>query len=544
LPKSFKAKESLNTSKRQIDDLPRADDPFVIGCTWAEFKTEAIPRNPAQVKIDFSKEDQIWFYLGKTSTEARAQFTEDLGKPRHNPKGHFLDTIPKPISATPRQSYAASYPSGHGQNGFNSKASSRPPQVANPAKQEKPYIYKPRISDDAYRIDPQAYRSQQTFLQHSTSAPLSFGTDPRWKVSSESTPATTSCSPTSSYSPAGSFPRYSTPLNSTNSTPQPTGVLAPPVYFKHSYGTPVPPPKQNNAYSGKAISSKPNPFAKYKYLQKEHNRSPLEYKSPYRPGGGFMNGYQGSLEKHLQQTLFNGRAPATTSLTSNQPQFTSYGSATATSGSSVVANTPKQVALLPQQVTKSTVHNTWNNKEPALHPAIRQEYSAMFHKQYQHPPHPTPDQASQYPLHQVQYDRQQQMQQAARTTQFQQSVKSHQSAQPPPLPPSTQTRPNSDVRQDVNFQPSKPQTQIPSNVSHSGANSLYPHQQCLQTSYSQDNAASLSLQSWSHIQNRSGLQDQTPAQRELPDVPADSTSLVEKMMMNLRKVTTSASPVG
>ena len=257
-----------------------------------------------------------------------------------------------------------------------------------------------------------------------------------------------------------------------------------------------------------------------------------------------MNGYQGSLEKHLQQTLFSNRAAAT-SVAYNQQPVSSYRSAPATAcGPSSVANTPKQAALPPQQVTKPTAENTWNNKDPVLHPAIRQEYSAMFHRQYQHPQLPTADQASQPPLHPAQYDRQQ-MQQAARTAQFQQSI-SHQPAQPaqPQSLPSTQTRHDSDVRQDVNFQPSKPQTQIPSNVPHMGVNSLYPHQQYLQTSHSQDNAGSLPQQALLHAQNPPGSQDQTSAQRELPDVPADSTSLIEKMMINLRKVTTSASPVG
>jgi len=146
MPKSFKAKESLNTSKRKADDIPRAGDPFVEGCTWAEFKNDAIARNPHQSKIDFAKENQLWFYLGKTSTEARAQFTEDLAKQRHNPKGHFLDTIPKLINTAPRQSYAASYPTNINQNALNaSKGSIRPPPPAVLRKDEKPYIYKPRI---------------------------------------------------------------------------------------------------------------------------------------------------------------------------------------------------------------------------------------------------------------------------------------------------------------------------------------------------------------------------------------------------------------
>ena len=528
LPKSFKAKESLNTSKRQIDDLPRADDPFGTGFTWAEFKTEAIPRNPAQTKVDFVKENQVWYYLGKNSTEAKAQFTEDLANPRHNPKGHFLDTIPKPTSTAPRQSYAASYPSTLGQNNFNSsKASPRPSPVANLNKLGKPYIYKPRINDDAYRIDPQAYRSQQSFLQNSTSAPYSFGTDPRWKLPSESSPAASSHSPTNSSSPATSYPKYPTPVSS---TPQSTGgVLAPPAHFRHPYGTPVPtPPKQNNSFNSKS----PSPFVKYKYLQKEHNKSPLEYKSPYRPGGGFMNGYQGSLEKHLQQTLFHARPPPAASYTPNRPSASYYGSTPSSHG---MVNAPKQSALPPQQVTKPVVQHTWSHKDSALHPAIRQEYNSMIYKQYQPSQRPATDRPSQ--------GLPQQTPQATQATQPHQPPKLYQPIHLQSLPQARHIPPNSEIR-GINLPTNRPEHQHPSTVSHQGPKIAYPHQQYLHSSHPQDKIAELPLQVWPHAPPRPRTQDQALQQPELPDVPADSTSLIEKMMMNLRKATGSASPVG
>lgn len=62
---------------------------------WAEFNT-APEVNAKVAKVDLSKENQLWFYLGKTSTEARPQYTEDLAKPRHNVKSNFLDTVKPP----------------------------------------------------------------------------------------------------------------------------------------------------------------------------------------------------------------------------------------------------------------------------------------------------------------------------------------------------------------------------------------------------------------------------------------------------------------
>lgn len=130
MPASQKAKEKLKT-KRLHDGKPQKDDPFVEGCTWAEFNCHPVA-NKEQVKIDFCKPDQIWYYLPKKSTEARAQFTEDPRNQRHNPRGNFLSTVPKPVKPArpvpaypPRQAYqpAIPYPA---------------------ARLDKPYMYKPR----------------------------------------------------------------------------------------------------------------------------------------------------------------------------------------------------------------------------------------------------------------------------------------------------------------------------------------------------------------------------------------------------------------
>lgn len=117
LPSSRKAKKELN-AKRAEDEAPRTGAEFVAGYTWAEF-TSCETKNSEQAKVDLSKEDKLWFYLGETSTDAKAHYTDDVSKRQHNPKSNFLDTVPKP----PR-------PSKYAPSKFDS---------------QKPYVYKPRV---------------------------------------------------------------------------------------------------------------------------------------------------------------------------------------------------------------------------------------------------------------------------------------------------------------------------------------------------------------------------------------------------------------
>jgi hypothetical protein len=98
---------------------PSPGDPFTEDpkTEWAEFVLGASPKNKAQKKIEFSQPKQLWHFLGKTSTESKAQYTADPSKPIHDPLSNFLQTVEPPRStmAPPsqpkRQSLAASYPS-------------------------------------------------------------------------------------------------------------------------------------------------------------------------------------------------------------------------------------------------------------------------------------------------------------------------------------------------------------------------------------------------------------------------------------------------
>jgi hypothetical protein len=554
IPLPRRSKQSLVTSKRQANDLPRKEDPFLPGFTWEEFNTLALERNSSQVKVDLSKDNQIWFYLGKTSTDAKAQFTEDPAKPRHNPKGHFLDTIIKspPVSSS-RQSYPASYPSTSvNQNALNAaRATGRPSLPHTSSRSEKPYEYKPRGGND-YHVDPQAYRSQQKFLQKSV-VPYAFGSDPRfgmepkWPSANERTP--------------NSYQAYHP--NRGQLSP-PFGLMGPPSTSQSRPGSNMQtPPKPINPFSNAATLSynssprtsngaryyaKPNPFAKYPYLQKQHNRSPLDYKSPYSQGGGFMNGYEGDLKEHLrrnpdalfqmQRSLSQSRSLTANPLLgyNNHRQSFSHSApfARQTQGSASSLTNPSTVApLYPSTVQQPTPGSNpgqnqqnhrppsagkvgslgqsgvWGKKDSAsLHPAIRQEYGTMFHHQYQPSPHSNHGSPTTKNTHQPAYQSQTLSQKYHPSNPASQPLQAPkgQSLQPQPETPQAPTAfaQTYAALQAQQFEEEKP---------------LYPHQQYFRNAQHQP---------------QSHLPQQNPA-REVPDVPVDSTSLIEKMMANLRQ---------
>ncbi|KAL7623632.1 hypothetical protein AAE478_005184 [Parahypoxylon ruwenzoriense] len=156
MPTSRKAKDQINATKRATEELPRADAPFVDGFTWAEFNTcDCV--NKSQTKVDFTKDNQIWHYLGRTSTEARAQYTEDPKKRRHNTKSNFLDTVPRPTppALQARKSYGST---------FSIQTPGTP--VVKP---EKPYQYKPRDP-----VAPSYIHSPYTTVQQFIPKPPTF----------------------------------------------------------------------------------------------------------------------------------------------------------------------------------------------------------------------------------------------------------------------------------------------------------------------------------------------------------------------------------
>ncbi|KAF1810090.1 hypothetical protein P152DRAFT_475936 [Eremomyces bilateralis CBS 781.70] len=137
---------ALDPSNRK-DGVPTIDTPFHdpnAPQKWAEFVAcdqDSAGRplcNPAQTKVDLAKPEQLWFYLGKTSTEARAQFTHDLRIRTHNTKSNFLDLV-RPartssvVPSIPRYSLSPHLYT-------NQNATSAGTTVAG-----KPYTYKPKV---------------------------------------------------------------------------------------------------------------------------------------------------------------------------------------------------------------------------------------------------------------------------------------------------------------------------------------------------------------------------------------------------------------
>lgn len=145
LPEHMKESDASLDITNRTDGVPDIGDPFHDPHSeqkWAEWHTAPeVTRRTA--KVDLGKENQLWYYLGKPSTEARPQYTEDLAKPRNNPKSNFLETVkppPPPVPAFIQRSYPASYP-------LKPAPIAVPPRT--PMQQQyqasaRPYQYKPK----------------------------------------------------------------------------------------------------------------------------------------------------------------------------------------------------------------------------------------------------------------------------------------------------------------------------------------------------------------------------------------------------------------
>ncbi|UNI24603.1 hypothetical protein JDV02_010337 [Purpureocillium takamizusanense] len=306
LPASRKAKDKLNT-KRLQEDKPRKDDPFAEGYTWAEFLAEPVT-NANQAKVDFSKPDQIWYYLGKTSTDAKAQYTEDTSKSRHNPKGNYLDTLPKP--AKPPKPAAAVKPVAYGQRhgatgGFTYAPYATSAQAVG-IRFDKPYVYKPKgpinsqqqmhttqyfaPAQTSHTLSPSTYSNQNHYAAGQGYQNSGMYSVQRFEPVSSGTSQTASAAPQNHHQ-AGvpNAPR-------TVAAPAQTWQQPSPVTYQ----------KPSSVHQ-----SRPNwqvhssVYQKYPFFQVNHNRDALKYRTPYSPWGGFTNGYEGDLRAHLMSQQSN-----------------------------------------------------------------------------------------------------------------------------------------------------------------------------------------------------------------------------------------------
>ena len=202
------ARKSRTTTEDPSNDCPKPDEPFCDPKghhVWSEFHTAKIPPNPAQVQINLFKPKALWFYLGRTSTEAKAQYTGNLTVKTNDLAANFLESVKPVIPAVPppqRRSYPASYPTGVNMHAANAARINAPIQQARlqlpqpPLKtQERPYNgkyaikepipheYKPRMG---LHVDPQALRNQRVFQQTASVHPsLEYAANtPGYRVSS------------------------------------------------------------------------------------------------------------------------------------------------------------------------------------------------------------------------------------------------------------------------------------------------------------------------------------------------------------------------
>ncbi|OBT98424.1 hypothetical protein VE01_03087 [Pseudogymnoascus verrucosus] len=442
MPRSRHAKDALVTTKRHADDLPRKDDAFVEGATWAEFNSFNTPRNPAQVKVDLSKERQVMYYMGKTSTEAKAQYTADWTKPVYDTRCNFLETIPKPPPA-PRASYPASYPRPSGRAINPSRPApprppttsykpilppsySQPQQVS--VKSDKPYVYKPKA--EQYYADRQVNNSQLSYTQDPSqqyrqqSQPYPYGTDSRWRPA-DNRAQSPYVAPAQPRGPVAQnhYNNFSAPnplQQGNNHTPlaphshsHPQAMQAKQTHNESSVQKPT--AKSHGHRSSSSSAFKFNDvFQKYPYLQKQHNKAPGTYRSPYRQDMlGFCNGYEGDFRKHMEAQMRKdprllsqhmmqassgqlSSQPKTTTATAETPRKTypailpparepysspaaSYypNGAAAAAATAATSNALKQQQMLQPQITKPTMAGgQWEKKEAGgLHPAIRAEYA-------------------------------------------------------------------------------------------------------------------------------------------------------------------------
>ncbi|KAH6885771.1 hypothetical protein B0T10DRAFT_491569 [Thelonectria olida] len=431
MPTSRKAKEKLNV-KRKEDSMPRKDDVFGEGYTWAEFKATEVS-NPAQVKVDFTKPDQIWHYLGKTSTDLRAQYTEDPSKLRHNPRGNFLDTVPKPPRPAPIRPPQQSlvYPHAGSYGGPYPPQTSMPPAPAS-ARPEKPYVYKPRMPVQP-SLTPHPFTTQRFKLASPSLAQPGHTQYPQQQYP-----------PNQSYQHQGvhSPQRFDIKTPQTymqHHAPRPQAAPAHQGQYQHAQWPQAPaapggPNAQVGPYQGQYQRAPPpvtpsNPvrsyqvhtsiYQKYQFFQVNHNRDSTKYRTPYAAWGGFTNGYEGDVRAYYMsnQDALMRRASLNTGTYQSSPYASSapppqnpHQGSVSSPGTQFHRPAPQTASYGQNPFT----HGPRQGASPSTHPgnAPRQQYTPAIKAQYMSP-NPAIQQALQQQAVQQQAARQQALQQQA-----------------------------------------------------------------------------------------------------------------------------------
>ncbi|KAL9949239.1 hypothetical protein ACHAP6_005305 [Verticillium nonalfalfae] len=290
MPTSQKAKQELN-AKRAVDEVPRKDDTFVDGgFTWAEFHTCEPFHNKDQVKADLNKDMQLWYYLGKTSTEAKAQYTESPTLQRHNPRSNYLDTLPKPakppkpVSVTQRRpSQVPQRPSipgpprpsplstssvpvpvqGSAQGPAQGPMSM--PSLPNAVAVEKPYVYKPRKPIDGVWFKTQQFTTQQ-FAPKMSNSPSPAPNGHQSGYGFDSRFAGQQHAQTSQYSQHRFIPSYAPAYN-----PQ-TAAYGAQRNAPPNYGQPQQQQQQQRTWSTPSSMNQPSPYQSGQHTSQQRSQ--------------------------------------------------------------------------------------------------------------------------------------------------------------------------------------------------------------------------------------------------------------------------------
>lgn len=200
LPAELARKSRTTAEDPANNDDPKPKDPFCdpdSNFRWEEFDSCKAFKNPAQVRIDINRPSKLWYYIGKSSTEAKAHYTADIAIPLNDPTANFLESVriaslAAAAAKPPVQplSYSASYPSPiNHQNALNPSrlnANAHVPQSQTPASQhtkpavtkERPYHGKYAITDPiaaqykprpGVNVDAQALYNQRAFQNAASS---------------------------------------------------------------------------------------------------------------------------------------------------------------------------------------------------------------------------------------------------------------------------------------------------------------------------------------------------------------------------------------
>lgn len=200
LPAELARKSRTTAEDPANNDDPKPNDPFGdpdSNFRWEEFGSCKAFRNPAQVKIHIDKPNKLWYYIGKSSTEAKAHYTGDIAIQQNDLTANFLESVRIASVAaaaakppTPRVSYPASYPSSISHpNALNTPRPGASVQAAQPkalttqqakstAPKERPYHGKYAITDSiaaqykprpGVNVDAQALYNQRAFQNAASS---------------------------------------------------------------------------------------------------------------------------------------------------------------------------------------------------------------------------------------------------------------------------------------------------------------------------------------------------------------------------------------